>query len=88
MTTTPIRGKRGGSTRQWRKIRAFVLERDAGRCQLQLDGCASTATEAHHVNGWQYGDDPARIVAACRPCNLTVGDPLRADPKPIPRTAW
>lgn len=27
-----------GSTRQWRRTRRQVLERDGHRCQLQLDG--------------------------------------------------
>ena len=90
------RGKRGGSTTRWRKIRALVLDRDGHRCQLQLQPwgpspeqrCQVTATVAHHVRGWQYGDDPDHVIAACAPCNTRVGDPQRSDPRPVPRTQW
>ena len=37
---------RGGSTRRWRKLRAFVLRRDGGQCQR----CGGTQKlECHHV---------------------------------------
>lgn len=83
------RGWSGGSTTAWRKIRAEVLARDGHRCQLRLTGCVGVATHAHHTLGRAVtGDDPARIVAACEPCNLAVGDPMRTDPMPQPRTTW
>lgn len=79
----------GGSTWQWRKIRAAVLTRDGQICQLRLDGCTSRATHVHHTIGRAVsGNDPAHLVAACEPCNLKVGDPRAADPPPQPRTRW
>jgi 5-methylcytosine-specific restriction endonuclease McrA len=77
----------GGSTRAWRRTRALVLARDAHTCQLQLPGCAHRATHAHHLDGKAMGDDPSRIVAACAPCNLKVGEPT-GDPPITPRTRW
>lgn len=80
---------RGGSTRQWRKVRAFVLSRDRYSCQARLAGCTGRATEAHHLDGKAAGDDPARIIATCRHCNLKIGDPTRprgrAGPVPVPQ---
>jgi hypothetical protein len=64
-----------------------VLERDAYRCQVKLDGCTHKATTVHHTAGKAAtGDDPRYLVAACEPCNLTVGDPSRHDPEPRPWT--
>ena len=78
-----------GSTKAWRRVRAYVLDRDGHRCQLKLPGCTSLATEAHHTQPRQLvGDYPAHLVAACRSCNLAVGDPCTHDPAPTPRTRW
>lgn len=85
-----------GSTTAWRKIRAYVLQRDGYRCQLRLPGCTIRAElsgahrgHAHHTVGREItGDDPAHIVAACESCNLAVGDPRRFNPRPTPRTRW
>ena len=44
---------------------------------------------AHHIRGKRHGDDPAWLVAACRACNLYIGDPDQvADPQPQPVTRW
>ena len=93
--TTPHRprGKRGGSTTRWRKIRAYVLDRDGHRCQIRISGvCIGTATHAHHVKPKVKGgsDDPANLAAACAPCNLHLGDREQTpnDPAPVPRTSW
>jgi hypothetical protein len=44
---------------------------------------------AHHTRGKAFGDDPRWIVAACKACNLHIGDPAKgADPRPEPRTRW
>lgn len=78
-----------GSTRAWRKLRAQILARDGYRCQLKIPGtCKTLATCVHHLDGKAMGDDPARLVASCTPCNLAVGDPTAHDPSPQPRTAW
>lgn len=77
-----------GSTRAWRKVRAYVLTRDGHRCQLRLPGCTTVASHVHHLLGKQHGDDPAQLVAACAHCNLAVGDPRSHDPAPQPRTRW
>lgn len=84
---------RGGSTRRWREVRATVLLRDAYRCRLALPGewrtrggelrrCTAVATEAHHIHGYTrcHGcrvDALDHLQAACRACNLRVGDPGR-----------
>ena len=94
-----------GSTRAWRLVRAYVLARDSYQCRAHADGwCAKanrstehtctgradqTGGHAHHVYGKRFGDDPAYIVAACKACNLHIGDPDRQpDPQPEPRTRW
>jgi hypothetical protein len=74
----------------------LVLERDGWRCQLAIPRvCETRAGEVHHTVGRAVsGDDPAFLVAACRPCNQSLGDvratdpePV-ADPEPVPRTVW
>lgn len=83
----------GGSTRAWRKIRARVLHRDGYQCQLRLAGCTRTAPlrggHVHHTHGKKYGDDPRFLVAACRNCNLKLGNPDRTtDPPNRTVTKW
>lgn len=91
------RSWQGGSTRQWRKVRAFVLTRDGYACQLRLDGvCTGFAEHAHHTKGRAVtGDDPRYIVAACEACNLATGEPATTgavpDDEPIevrPELMW
>lgn len=79
-----------GSTRQWRKVRAFVLDRDDHTCRLRYpDICLGRATDAHHTAPREtVGDDPAHLVAACAPCNNRAGDPRTVDPAPRGRTQW
>ena len=85
-----------GSTREWRKIRGRVLKRDSNLCQLRIEGiCKYRADCVHHLDGKAAGDNPARLVASCTPCNLRTGDPTKAkrnkaaaDPPPSPRTQW
>lgn len=73
----------GGSTREWRRVRAYVLDRDGHRCQLQLEGCTTVATDAHHTRPRELvGDDPNHVVGACESCNNRAGDPREADPAP------
>lgn len=83
------KGWAGGSTRAHRRARADVLARDGWRCQIQLPGCTTLASQAHHTLGKTVtGDDPAHMVAACHHCNNKVGDPRRTDPVPSSRTRW
>ena len=92
----------GGSTRRWRKVRAYVLARDRGKgCRTHRDGwcnkpgvaqhtCTNTPDVAHHTLGRAVtGDDPRYIVAACQPCNLAIGDPTKTgDPQGRSATRW
>jgi hypothetical protein len=80
----------GGSTRAHRKARALVLTRAGHRCQVRDERvCTVVATEAHHVLGRGVtGDDAAHMIAACRPCNLAIGDPIAHDPQPRPMGWW
>lgn len=78
-----------GSSRKQRKAREQVLERDGYRCRLKFDGCLTVADQAHHtVDRMVAGDDPDKMVAACGPCNIKAGDPLKTDPQPRGRTQW
>jgi hypothetical protein len=57
----------------WRKVRAEVLKRDGGMCQVQIRGvCRGVADQVDHiipaaVTGPVF--DPALLRACCRPCN-------------------
>ena len=56
-----------GSTRNWRRTRQEVLERDNYECQLMLEGCLYAATEVHHRGGLQgaHGQPlPIRMIAS------------------------
>jgi hypothetical protein len=93
----------GGSTRQWRIIRAAILQRDRTLgCRAHRDGwctranrpgphtCTDVGEHAHHTLGRaRTGDDPRFIVAACAACNLFIGDPAAAtDPPAVPVSQW
>jgi 5-methylcytosine-specific restriction endonuclease McrA len=82
----------GGSTRRWRRIRAYVLARDQDLCQIKITGTCTTAAEhVHHVLGRRLtGDDPQWLVAACEACNLLIGDPTDRpnDPPHRRMTQW
>ena len=87
----PSEGWANGSTRQWRKTRALVLQRDGNVCQLRIpEVCTYKATCVHHVIGKRHGDNPADLVASCQACNLKVGDPEAGTKDPVhhPHTAW
>ena len=86
-----------GSTRRWRRLRAYVLERDAFACRFLEDGrpCGRYATHVHHIDPRSAGgsDDPSKLAAACAEHNLAMGDrpglelPPRRTPQPR-RTDW
>ncbi len=77
----------GGSTRQWRLIRAEVMEHNrqayGGQCRARcLRVCTGLATQAHHTRGRGVtGDDPRFIEGVCMACNLHIGDPTTHDPR-------
>lgn len=79
-----------GSTRSWRKVRAFVLDRDAHRCQIRKPGCTEHAETVHHKLGRGVSEDPADLEAACWPCNRGEGSPETSghNPQPTRRTQW
>ena len=57
-----------GSTRRWRKLRAFVLHRDGGRCQR----CGGKdRLECHHVIPRTAGglDAPSNCRTICEICH-------------------
>lgn len=85
-----------GSTRRWRTLRRWVLDRDRWICQLCSEPIDPTvphpepdSAQVHHTRGKAYGDDPRYLQAAHRRCNLDAGDPTAApDPTPRPMTLW
>lgn len=84
MTASALRPS--GSTRSWRRLRAWVLARDGYTCQrvIDLDGtrCGAPASHAGHVIGradWPRDaagqllpgiDAPGNLRAECPRCNL------------------
>ena len=79
----------GGSTRAWRRTRAYVLDRDGHRCRLRLQPCTTVATQVHHTRPREVvGDDPAYLLAACRACNLRAGDPRKGSDPQVPTPTW
>ena len=60
-----------GSTRRWRKLRAFVLRRDQGRCQR----CGGKdRLECHHVIPQFAGglDVPSNLRMLCLGCHNSL----------------
>lgn len=89
----------GGSTRAWRKVRARVLSRDGYLCQLRIPRvCTVDAPlvggHVHHLHGKDAclgcaADNPGHLTAACKACNLHVGDPSTSvDPPNRGVTKW
>lgn len=57
---------------QWRRVRAVVLARDGGACQLRLPGCAGVAAQVDKVRPVAQGGDPfdlGNLQAVCAPCH-------------------
>jgi 5-methylcytosine-specific restriction endonuclease McrA len=82
-----------GSTRRWRRLRALVLDRDAHRCQVPVDGgtagnggrvCGAHASHVDHVLPRKHGgsDHPSNLRAACSSCNLRRGSSTTPDDAP------
>ena len=59
---------RSGSTRRWRKLRAYVIRRDGGRC-VRCGG--GKRLECHHVIPRTAGglDIPSNCRALCLACH-------------------
>lgn len=81
----PKRRKRGVGRpkylrKEWRALRAAVLERDQGRCQLGHPRCTGEATTVHHL-AYNRGRgvkrllvSPNLLLSACWSCHK-VEDP-------------
>jgi hypothetical protein len=89
----------GGSTRQWRRVRAAVLAHNRlpkrlggndGLCVRAIpDVCTGQATQVHHTLGRAVtGDDPRYLEATCAPCNQHIGEPRTHEPQPKIRSRW
>lgn len=88
----------GGSTRAWRRLRAFVLDRDGWACRVEVDGvpCGAYADTADHVVPLSEGGaqlDPGNVRAACRFHNYSrgAGRPARSRserPRPVRTWSW
>lgn len=83
---------RGGSTRAWRKLRAFVLARDGWVCQV----CGGPADTVGHrlplALGGQLLPPADQLRAECGPCNYghgaQLGQALRAARQREDRRGW
>lgn len=86
----------GGGSREWRRLRLFVLRRDGWVCQLCGEGIDRTLVwdphhpdprygSVHHLLGKAFGDDPAHLVAAHLGCNKKIGKPKGGGGDPDPR---
>lgn len=55
----------------WQRTVQRVINRDGGRCQLQLVGCTHRATTADHIVSPRRGgtDHEMNLRAACTSCN-------------------
>lgn len=91
MTRTPNSSYRSQPLpKGWDKLRARILRRDGGACQLGHPGCTGTATEVDHVTPAARGgnDDPSNLQSVCTNCHrikTTAENPMtqsRNRPKP------
>jgi hypothetical protein len=60
-------------TAAWRKIRAYVLDRDGHVCQIRLKGCLGQANTVDHIVPVSQGGalyDEANLRSSCRSCNV------------------
>lgn len=83
--------RQGGSTRAWRKLRAFVLARDGYLCQRpDPHDCQGVATDAGHIVARMNGgrDTPENLRAECARGNRSEGARLRNAARAAPRVTW
>lgn len=79
----------GGSTRAWRRLRRYVLERDGYRCRVVVDEatgqlCGTWADTAGHVIAKADGgqDTAENLRAECRRHNFSGGAAAAARRRP------
>lgn len=73
----------------WGAIRQRVLARDNHTCQIQDEGCETTATDVDHIIPWNEGGAPydsSNLRAACKRCNRARGASRMAAMARINRT--
>jgi len=85
-------GWSGGSTTRWRRLRAYVLERDRYLCRIGTARvCTRVATCVDHIIPKELGgpDHESNLRAACAPCNLgrPKAKPMR-EPEPRSVSRW
>lgn len=80
-----------GSTRRWRRIRAWVLARDGWRCQVLVDEAGEVLEAPRPARPPLGPDDPDWLRATCPRHNLQRGAAL-TDARPTHRrttpTRW
>lgn len=67
----------------WRKVRATVLERDAHRCLVGMEGCTGIATQVDHIIPLAFGGpayELSNLRGACASCNSGRANKLRRKP--------
>ena len=75
-----------GSTRKWRKLRAFVLVRDGGICHICGRAGANSVDHYPVARAHGGGDDPANLAAAHKSCNEARG--ARVAEQPVTSRRW
>jgi 5-methylcytosine-specific restriction protein A len=68
-TTDPFYGSAA-----WQALRARIIQRDGGTCQLRLPGCAGTQPRMYVDHKREITDggaklDPSNLWTACAPCH-------------------
>lgn len=83
--------KENGSA-TWHRTRAWVLDRNHGRCEARCEGvCTTKAEHVHHIVLRSRGgsDDPANLAAVCNSCHRHIHDnPAWATEHGFMRSKW
>ena len=79
----------------WKRARAACLRRANWRCELGLEGCQGTATEADHVLGLAADPGHTALRAVCKSCHMkrtaqqaNAASRRHSEPSFVPRTRW